>query len=778
MSCPPKCLPPKGQLFHFPPTGGPLLVIGEAPSTHSAPRCGPCPEPSIPRGTVVFFGPPKVPPPFRPPMPPAKPRPPAAPRYSNGAQTCVNTCPDESDPISVTVPAGVFVRDTQEAADAAAMASACAQAAALRLDSPCTAPGSLWGWGYQSFNELGMGDNLVKSSPILVGLIDETTWTKITGDEIFSAGIKSDGTLWAWGANFEGNLGQGTQSVFPSSAYNAAFPIQVGSATDWADISLGRNSAIGLKTDGSIYTWGYNFFGQLGVGDNTDRLIPTQISGSYRAIAFGLHHSVVIKSDGTLWATGRGSAGQLGQGNTASSNVFIQIGSDADWAFVAAGAQSTVAIKSDGTIWRCGSLGGLLMTQMGTDSDWVAASVGTLSNPWMLAKKSNGTLWGWGVNDFGMLGDGTTTPSTTAFVASGSDSDWAKFQCGNNHVVAMKTDGTIWGWGNNQNYQLGQGTTNVAVTSAIQIGPDDKWIDIGVGANFSFGIRSDASAPPPPPGTEGVASGGYVRDIGGYRIHTFQASDLFNVNNGAGVLFDLLVVGGGAGGGGFGGGGGGQVLSATGLSMGNGIYPVTVGMFGASGGGGSHGQNGGNSAFGAFTALGGGYGGAYDDTGNQNGGDGSSGGGAGQEPGTGILGTHGNGSAGGNGGDASYTAAVNPNPGGLAGGGGGGAGANGGNGSTTATTGVGGTGGAGVASSISGTSVIYGAGGGGGGTTTAGAGGSSGSGGRGAKSLGPPADFGQTPGSGGGGGAGFNLPLAEAGVGSRGIVIIRYLLPP
>ena len=136
-----QCLPPRGQLFHFPPTNGPLLLLGEGQLTRRQylNRCGgPCAAPRVPQGTVVFFQPPKVAPPYRPPMPPT-PVAPHTPLFYNGAQTCVNSCPEgEGDPISVTVDAGEHVSTvSQAAADAAAMAAACAAAAALREDAPC-----------------------------------------------------------------------------------------------------------------------------------------------------------------------------------------------------------------------------------------------------------------------------------------------------------------------------------------------------------------------------------------------------------------------------------------------------------------------------------------------------------------------------------------------------------------------------------------------------------------------------------------------------------------
>lgn len=148
MTCPPACLPPKGQLFTFPGTGGPLLLLGEGQVTRRQyiNRCGPpCVAPRVPQGTVVFFAPPKVPPPYRPPMPPSPP-PPAPPvMYGNTQQECTNTCPEGTNgaPITVTVTSGIFERSEQAAADAAALASACAQADALRAATPCTVEGEM-----------------------------------------------------------------------------------------------------------------------------------------------------------------------------------------------------------------------------------------------------------------------------------------------------------------------------------------------------------------------------------------------------------------------------------------------------------------------------------------------------------------------------------------------------------------------------------------------------------------------------------------------------------
>jgi alpha-tubulin suppressor-like RCC1 family protein len=161
--------------------------------------------------------------------------------------------------------------------------------------------------------------------------------------------LKRDGTLWAWGENTFGQLGQ-------SSIDDQHVPIRIGDGTNWIAISAGEGHSLGLQRNGTLWAWGWNAHGQLGIGTLTDRSEPVQVgtNTNWSTIAAGYRHSVALQTDGSLWAWGCNGSGQLGNGTTSSTNSPILIGTENDWLRIAAGAEHTVAIKTDGGVWTWG----------------------------------------------------------------------------------------------------------------------------------------------------------------------------------------------------------------------------------------------------------------------------------------------------------------------------------------------------------------------------------------------------------------------------------------
>jgi len=707
--------------------------------------------------------------------------------YSNTEQSYTNTCPDGTtgDPITVTVPAGTFTSTiSQEFVDAEALASAISQANALRALHPCLTqiPNVLWAWGMNNEGSLGVGNTQEQDTPIIIGY-SALDWVKVAGGGNFSLGIKTDGSLWSWGANYEGQLGLGTQSIFPSTSENKLYPTRIGTENNWSDISCGEQTAAAIKSDGTLWTWGFNGSGQLGQGDTTDRLSPTKVGSgtNWKSVATATDNILAIKSDGTLWGCGDNSSGQLGNGTTTEIHTFAQSGTDTDWASISvqhsgiSAAACARGIKTDGTLWTwgsnsrgqlgIGSAGGSVHSpgKIGTDTHWLATSGG---DQFSIALKTDGTLWSTGWNFVGQLGQGNTT-QLTSFTQIGSATDWASIECGEYFSTARKVSGELMGWGQNTIGQLGQGTPSGAVLSPIQMGSDDKWSAVATGFSDTFGLRTDLTDPAPPTGNNGVASGGIYTTSVGNSIHRFDSNGTFTVY--VDTVMDYLVVGGGGGGGGIGGGGAGQFQKLTGITILAGTYAVSVSQRALRAfGGESRGENGGIAAFHSTTSLGGGGGGAISDT-IGTGAAGASGGGGGylfSGPGTGQNG--GAASAGNVGGNGFTNSVAN-------GAGGGGGGASGGG--VNAASNTGGAGGIGTSDSITGAAVFYAAGGGGAGPTTGGAGGSS-VGGHGSSTT-TPATPGQNAGSGGGGGLGNFWPVGtEQGDGAYGTVIITYPTPP
>ena len=217
--------------------------------------------------------------------------------------------------------------------------------------------GTLWTWGSNQFGSLGQNQAVAQleavSSPVQV---PGTNWTtsgrqKITASFGVTAAIKTDGTLWSWGYGYAGGLGT-------NSNVKCSSPTQVGSDTTWRSIDGSVYHMLGTKTDGTLWSWGYNLGGGLGLNDKTFRSSPTQIPGTtWNAdVAVGSHLGAATKTDGTLWVWGNNGSGQLGQNSTAGVSSPIQI-PGTTWSVVGGGGNSSVllATKTDGTLWVWGS---------------------------------------------------------------------------------------------------------------------------------------------------------------------------------------------------------------------------------------------------------------------------------------------------------------------------------------------------------------------------------------------------------------------------------------
>jgi alpha-tubulin suppressor-like RCC1 family protein len=244
----------------------------------------------------------------------------------------------------------------------------------------------MWAWGFNEYNDgaaLGLGDISNRSSPTQIGSL--TTWAQVSaGRGLHSAAIKTDGTLWTWGGNYAGKLGLGD----PGTVHRSS-PTQVGALTTWSQTSAGERHLIALQTNGTMWAWGQNSYSQLGDGTTIDRSSPVQIGSGYNSISSGNKHNLAIATDGTLWAWGQNQYGKLGLGNTTNRQFPTGIGS-LTWSKIAAGASHSLAVKTDGTLWSWGSgefgrlgLGNSTYysspKQVGALTTWVNIAAGTPS---------------------------------------------------------------------------------------------------------------------------------------------------------------------------------------------------------------------------------------------------------------------------------------------------------------------------------------------------------------------------------------------------------------
>ena len=279
--------------------------------------------------------------------------------------------------------------------------------------------GTLWTWGGPGYL-LAQNNNVQYSSPTQVGT--DTTWSEPRGGWKHQACFKTDGSLWVWGDNSGGCLGQNQQG-YPTVRYSSPIQISGTWSTSFQQFSAGTSATGGVKSDGTLWMWGHNGNGTLGLNAPTNafKSSPTQVGTdtTWDKIEVGGYQCYGIKTNGTLWSWGYNNGGQLGLNEVGSPTIKsspTQVGTDTTWASVFNSFSSTVgATKTDGTLWMWGNgpYGSLVANltgyrsspvQVGTDTNWRIDDYMGASPAHSLASKTDGTLWGWGWNKRGALG--------------------------------------------------------------------------------------------------------------------------------------------------------------------------------------------------------------------------------------------------------------------------------------------------------------------------------------------------------------------------------------
>ncbi len=291
--------------------------------------------------------------------------------------------------------------------------------------------GTLWSWGKNNDNELGDGSKTDNTTPHKIGT--PTDWKAISTGVSHTIAIKNDHTIWGFGEGNSGAFGTG-------AATNLTTPAQIGSGTaDWEAVACGNYFTLAIKTNGTLWAWGNNTYGQLGNNSTQDTYSPEQIGADtdWKMVAASQkYNSFAIKTDGTLWAWGFNSFGG------AIVKVPTQVGTDNNWKFVATKDDSHFAIKTDGTLWAWGdNTAGQLgigsntsvttMTRVGTDTDWETVAAGDYMAVMM---KSNHTIWGTGQAGYNGLTEGTNVP-----LQIGTDNSWAALGLGSTHAFALQS---------------------------------------------------------------------------------------------------------------------------------------------------------------------------------------------------------------------------------------------------------------------------------------------------------------------------------------------------
>jgi len=369
--------------------------------------------------------------------------------------------------------------------------------------------GTLWTWGSNTSGQLGDNTRNNRSSPIQT-ITFGTNWKKVVSGSTFNSAIKTDGTLWVWGDNTNGQLGDNT--ITPKSS-----PVQtLGGDSNWKQVSISVSNAAGIKTDGTLWTWGSNSFGQLGDFTITNRNQPVQtiaLGTNWQQVSCGYDQTSAIKTDGTLWTWGRNSAGQLGDSTRGSRSSPIQtITGGTTWQQVSCGYQHTAAIKTDGTLWTwgrnsAGQLGDSTTTSRSSPvqtialgTTWRQVSAGKFFTS---SVKKDGTLWTWGLNNNGQLGDSSNSSTVSArsspvqTIAGGTTWQQVSVPLGNGingyHVAAIKTDGTLWTWGLNNNGQLGDSTRGSRSSPVQTIALGTNWKQVSAGSIHTVAVQADGT---------------------------------------------------------------------------------------------------------------------------------------------------------------------------------------------------------------------------------------------------------------------------------------------
>lgn len=323
----------------------------------------------------------------------------------------------------------------------------------------------------------------------LVGTVQAAT-PQIAGGATHTLVMRADSTVWGWGDNAQGALGNGT-------LVNSNQPVRAGSLTDIGGLAAGTGFSAALKRDGTVWSWGSNTSGQLGNGTTTQTNTPAQIAGltGVTAIAAGAGHMLAVKSDGTVWAWGSNSHGQLGNGDTsvASSSKPLAVNGLTGIRYVAAGNTHSLAVGTDGRVWVWGDnadgalgTGDLVSTATPKALSLSGGSKPAGGNGFSAVLKTDGTVVVWGKNN--ATGQVVTTPTALAGISSAR-----AVSTGANHMV-IHTDGNrLWVWGDNSSGQLGDGTQTSRATPTALTASLGTLFAIGTGAAHSLAITTDGA---------------------------------------------------------------------------------------------------------------------------------------------------------------------------------------------------------------------------------------------------------------------------------------------
>lgn len=314
---------------------------------------------------------------------------------------------------------------------------------------------------------------------------------QLSGGYGHSVAVKSDGTVWAWGYNESGQLGV-------TGVAESPIPLKVGSLSGMTAVASGETHNVALKSDGTVWTWGGNLYGELGNGGTTPSATPAQVQGlsGIVAVAAGPNHSVALKSDGTVWSWGSNGSWQLGNGTVTDSSVPVQASGLSGVTAIATGARHTLALRADGSVWAWGNgalgdgswIGSRVPVKIPSLSRVVDIAVGSEHS---LALRSDGAVWTWGGNQNGQLGSGDDTPLNTPTKVA-SLGEVAAVAAGEASSAAVKKDGTLFVWGANSWGELGTGNISQSFTP-VQVPGQSEVVNLTMTGRHTLAAHRDGS---------------------------------------------------------------------------------------------------------------------------------------------------------------------------------------------------------------------------------------------------------------------------------------------
>ena len=346
----------------------------------------------------------------------------------------------------------------------------------------------LWCWG-----TINTANNAQYTTPI-VHPTYSTGWQQLSGLQSTILGIKSDGTMWAWGTGVGPFFSQSTLIT-----YN--IPNMLGSKSDWVKVSTSSSISCGIDSSGTLYSWGSTSY--IGRSGDAYSQLSVTTTNKITNVSVGFMSFAFIDENSKLFTTGQNNYGQIGNGitNTYVSTPYTVTNTDnTSWLSVSCGKYNMFAIDSNYALWAWGNnqngvMGAqrpsvvLTPVKINTTLNFKKVCASNSGNSVIGAIDENGKLWMWGDNAYGQLGNGTygSTPITTPALVN-NDTNWCSVYCSDDHTVAIKTDGTLWGWGKNNLGQVGVGSTVARILPPTRLGTGTSWKDICILTGATLGL--------------------------------------------------------------------------------------------------------------------------------------------------------------------------------------------------------------------------------------------------------------------------------------------------